>query len=119
MTTVLVALFGAVGVVVRYRLGMAVGTRTFPWTTLAINVSGTFALAALVSWAMRMRVDSMLVTALSVGLLGGYTTFSTFGWETFSMLRDGRVAVGLAYVLSSVALTMLAAWLGYIVIGPS
>lgn len=117
MTTLLVALFGAVGVVVRYRLGIAVGSRAFPWTTLAINVSGTFALAALVSWAMKARVDSSMVTALSVGLLGGYTTFSAFGWESFSMLRDGRVTAALAYVLSSVILTVLAAWLGYALIG--
>lgn len=125
MTTLYVAIFGAVGVVLRYRLGLlaagnasiatsSVTTAAFPVVTLGINVGGTFVLAALLSWAGSTRLDQSLIVGLSVGLLGGFTTFSAFGWETLSLLRDGRVLVALAYVTASVGCSLLAAWLAWV-----
>ena len=128
MTTLYVAIFGAVGVVLRYRFGLlaagnasiatsSVTSAAFPAATLGINVSGTFVLAALLSWASSTRLDQSLIVGISVGLLGGFTTFSAFGWETLSLLRDGRVLVALAYVTASVGCSLIAAWLAWALFG--
>lgn len=129
MTTLLVAFFGAVGVVLRYRLGLLVtgggtgiassaSTHQFPYATLGINVSGTFLLSLLASWSGATgRLDPALSVGLTVGLLGGYTTFSTFGWESLSLMRDGRVMSAILYVVSSVGLSLGAAWLAWSVVG--
>ncbi len=128
VTTLFVAFFGAVGVVLRYRIGLLVtgggtgiassaSTYQFPYATLGINVSGTFLLSLLASWSGTGRLDPALSVGLTVGLLGGYTTFSTFGWESLSLLRDGRVMLAILYVVSSVGLSLGAAWLAWSVVG--
>ncbi|MBW3615109.1 MAG: CrcB family protein, partial [Actinobacteria bacterium] len=86
MPTLLVAVAGAVGAVVRYRIGLAVGVRAFPWATLGINVSGCFLLATVLAGPGQAKWGAAATTAVAVGLLGGYTTFSTFGYETFTLL---------------------------------
>lgn len=128
MTTLFVAIFGAVGVLLRYRLGLLVtgggtgiasssSTYEFPYATLGINVSGTFLLSLLASWSGTGRLDPALSVGLTVGLLGGYTTFSSFGWETLSLVRDGKVISAVLYAVSSVGLGLGAAWLAWSVVG--
>ncbi len=128
MTTLFVAIFGAVGVLLRYRLGLLVtgggtgiasssSTYEFPYATLGINVSGTFLLSLLASWSGTGRLAPSLSVGLTVGLLGGYTTFSSFGWETLSLVRDGRVISAVLYAVSSVGLSLGAAWLAWSVVG--
>ncbi|MDQ3146193.1 MAG: CrcB family protein [Actinomycetota bacterium] len=114
MTTVFVALAGAVGAVLRYGIGLAVGMRTFPWATLAINVSGSFALALVLAGPASSRWSTSVTTAMTVGLLGAYTTFSTFGYETFTLLRTDRVATAASYVALSVVGGLVATALGYV-----
>jgi CrcB protein len=111
--TLLVAVFGAAGAVVRYRIGLAVGVRSFPWATLAINLSGTLLLVALVTGPGHGHWSKETTTAATVGFLGAYTTFSTFGNETFQMVRDGRTGAAALYVAASVVGGLLAAWAGY------
>ncbi len=115
MPTVLVAIAGAVGAVVRYRIGLAVGVRSFPWATLGINLSGSFALAVVLAGPVQARWGAAASTAVAVGLLGSYTTFSTFGYETFTLLRIGRVAPALAYASASFAGGLAATAAGYAV----
>lgn len=103
MQTVLVAIAGAVGAVLRFRIGMAVGARSFPWATLAVNVAGSFALAAVLAGPATQRWSATTTTTVAVGLLGAFTTFSAFGWETWSYLRTGREALAVAYVAASLA----------------
>lgn len=112
MTTVLIAVAGAVGAVLRYRLGLLIGVRTFPWATLGINISGSF-LLALVLASPAARWGPTVSTAVAVGLLGAYTTFSTFGWETFELLRTDRAAGAAGYVAMSLVGGVLATALGY------
>lgn len=113
MPTVLVAIAGAVGAVIRYRIGVAIGVRSFPWATLAINVTGSFVLAAVLAGPGTSRWSPTTTTAVAVGLLGAYTTFSTFGYETFTLLRTDRpVAAGL-YVAVSLVGGLAATALGY------
>lgn len=111
--TVLVAIAGAIGAVVRYRIGIAVGVRSFPWATLGINVSGCFVVAFVLVGPAASRLSVTTTTAIAVGLLGGYMTFSTFGYETFTLVRTDRTAVAVCYVVLSLLGGLAATALGY------
>lgn len=113
MTTVAVAIAGALGAVVRYRIGLAVGVRALPWTTLGINVSGCFLLAAVLAGPAQARWGPATTAAVAVGLLGGYTTFSTFGFETFTLLRTQRIGDAALYAAASVVGGVMATAAGY------
>ena len=112
MRLVLIALAGAAGALTRYGVGNAVGVRTFPWATLAINVVGSFLLGLLLQ-AAPGRLDDDVRVALGVGFLGAFTTFSTFSYETVTMLRDGRAGAAALYVATSVVVGVAAAALGF------
>lgn len=111
-----VALGGAAGAVLRWGLGELVPDGGgFPWTTFAINVSGSFLLAvALAAPAVRRR--PVLQAGLGPGVLGGYTTLSTWSEQSRALLAEGSTAIALAYVaatiLACVAAVALAARLG-------
>lgn len=107
-----VALAGALGALTRYWIGAAVGTVAFPWPTLGINLVGSFLLGVLLGVAPG-QWNATLTTALAVGFLGAFTTFSTFAYETQSMLRAGRGMAALAYVVVSVVIGVAAAGAGY------
>ena len=108
----MLALAGAAGALARYGVGNAVDVRSFPWATLGINVIGSFLLGVLLQGAGG-RLDDDVRMALGVGFLGAFTTFSTFGYETVVMLRDGRTAAAGMYVAASIVLGVGAAALGY------
>ena len=100
-TPVLVALGGAVGALARYGIGVRVGPRSFPWATLAVNLTGCLLLGLVLGGVGPVRWSASTTTAVAVGALGAYTTFSTFGFETFTLLRDERLAAAAAYVALS------------------
>jgi CrcB protein len=114
----LVVLGGTAGTAVRYGLESRFGAPagTWPWATFAINVSGAFVLAALVAGLARSGPDDgwrrRLRLGLGTGLLGGYTTYSTFAVEVDGLLRAGRGGLAVAYALVSVVLGVAAAGLG-------
>jgi CrcB protein len=113
MKAVLVGVAGAAGALARYGIGLAVGPRGFPYATLAINVSGSFLLATLLTYATGRGVDPIVTVPLAVGFLGAFTTWSTFSWETFTMLRTGDSTGAVVYVAASLAVSLLAALAGY------
>ena len=85
----------------------------FPWGTLAVNVAGCFAIGAvlhLVEDRSLLGPDARLF--LVVGILGGFTTFSAFGWETFELLRSNQLGLALLNAGGSVAGGLAAVWLG-------
>lgn len=111
-----VALGGALGAVCRYLAGnlmsRAVGS-ALPWGTFAINAVGCFCMGAL----MTVIVERELLGAawrlfLCVGLLGGFTTFSSFGYETLMLLAEGQLLAAAAYACGSVLLGLVAAGAG-------
>ncbi len=113
-----VALGSGVGAPARYvldRLVQGRHERIFPWGTLVINLTGAFALGLLVGETQHHDVASWLVPALGTGFLGGYTTFSTFTWETLRLAEDGAFAAAVANVAASTALGLGAAALGLFV----
>lgn len=112
MRVLAVTVAGGVGALCRYGIGIAVGVQTFPWATLGINVIGAFLLGLMVvagpSW-----LSSTWLLAITVGFLGAFTTFSTFSFETQTLLRTGRGSAALIYVAMSVMSGVTAAALGY------
>ena len=112
MRFVWVGVGGAVGSVIRYAIGLTGRQSVFPWATLAINLSGSFILGLFLTWALG-RLPVTVTTPISVGVLGGFTTFSTFAWEGLFLSRSGRVGLALIYVLLSVVGGITAAWVGY------
>jgi CrcB protein len=111
----MIGLAGAAGAITRYGVGRAVGARTFPWATLSINVVGSFLLGVLLAGPGSTRWSTTVTTALGVGFLGAFTTFSTFTYETDELLRDNRPAMAVAYVGLSLALGLAAGAIGYVV----
>jgi CrcB protein len=102
----LVAAGGALGATARYELLRAfpVAAGTFPVTTFAINVGGAFLLGVLLEWVARHRDERHWSRwLLGVGLLGAFTTFSTFMLELVELTRDGHGATALGYGAASLA----------------
>lgn len=120
LSYLLVAGGGALGSVLRYWLSGIVGRRfgeTFPWGTLAVNVSGCLAIgffAAFTGTEGRALVRPEWRLAFMTGICGGYTTFSSFGLQTVNLGLEGDWMRAGANVLGSVFLCLLAVWLGYI-----
>ena len=107
----LIAVFGAVGTLARYGLQGLVQIRmgsTFPFGTLLINLTGCFLLGLIGQVTLnRMIVPPEWRVAIAVGFFGGYTTFSSFGWETAKMLESGEWLRATTYVASSVIFGLL------------
>src|SRR5262245_60489565 len=86
---------------------------SFPHANFIINVSGSFIIGILAElFEERMPVSPTTRAVLLTGVLGGYTTFSSFSLETFSLLRDGKIWLALANALGSVLLGLVAVWMG-------
>lgn len=111
MKLLLVAVFGAAGALSRYAIGTAAGSTSFPWPTLGVNVLGCLALGVVLAVGPA-RWSPELTTGVGVGFLGGFTTFSTFGAETQSLVRDDRLGAAATYVALSVLLGVAAAYAG-------
>lgn len=111
MKLLLVALLGAAGAMSRYGIGSAVGTTSFPWATLGINVVGCLALGVVLAVGP-VRWSPEVTAGIGVGFLGGFTTFSAFGVEAQSLLRDERLGAAAAYVALSVVIGVAAAYVG-------
>jgi len=113
-----IAVGSAIGGVSRYLVGGAVQRITggvFPTGTLLINITGSFLLGVI----LRYGVDTPTLTPelramLTVGFCGGYTTFSTFSYETAALLEDGEWSRAALYVSLSVGLSLLATFLGFL-----
>jgi fluoride exporter len=111
-----VAVGGAVGSVSRFLLGTFVQQRgggTFPLGTLVINVTGSLLLGFLLRYALATEAISPEVRALlTTGFCGGYTTFSTFSYETAAMIEDGQYNRAALYVVLSVAASLIGTFVG-------
>lgn len=113
MTAVLVAVAGAAGALSRYGVGHLVGSRSFPWATLGINLAGSFLLGVLWRAGLEQRWSETVTTSLGLGFLGAFTTFSTFSNETMELLRTDRPAAAGLYAAASLVGGLLAAAAGY------
>lgn len=114
---VLIAAGGAFGSVLRYALQGWVQRLVnggFPLGTLAVNVLGCLVLGFLAAaFTGPVLIREEYRVGLTIGVLGGFTTFSTFGLETFNLTNDGQFRLALANVLLSVGLGFAAVWAGF------
>jgi len=119
-TAATIALFCAGGGLTRYYLSGWIYTllgRAFPYGTFAVNIIGAYLIGLIMELGLRSTViPDTLRLGLTVGFLGGLTTFSTFSYETFSLLEDGRFLVAFTNILASVAVCLLFTWLGIITV---
>ena len=116
LRTLLAGAGGFFGAAARYWLGGLIHRRlgaAFPYGTLAINVTGCFAIGFLgVMAEERLTLGTEARVFWMIGVLGGYTTFSSFGYETMALLREGSTAAALLNVGLQVVLGLLAVWAG-------
>lgn len=113
MNALYVFIGGGVGSVMRYLVGLWIGSAAFPWATFAVNAVGSLAIGLFGGWASRFGWSEPLCLALMVGVCGGFTTFSTFSKESLALAESGRWCAFGAYALGSVVLGLIAAALGY------
>jgi len=116
--TIFIGLAGLIGTMFRYWLAGFVARRhgeTFPWGTLTVNLVGSF-LAGAVFYLTEERflLSPTLRTIILIGLLGGFTTFSSYSLQTFTLLRDGEIGLATLNVAVSNVLGLLMVWAGYI-----
>jgi len=116
--TILIGLAGLIGTLFRYWLSGFVARQygeTFPWGTMAVNLVGCFA-AGVIFYVMEERflVSPTLRSVIMIGFLGGFTTFSSFGLQTFTLMRDGEVGLATLNVAASNLLGLVMVWAGYV-----
>jgi len=117
--TIFIAVAGLVGTLFRYWLSGVVARQygeTFPWGTMVVNLVGCF-LAGVVFYLAdeRFLLSPTLRTIILIGFLGGLTTFSSYGLQTFTLLRDGELGIATLNVVASNVLGLLMVWTGYVV----
>ena len=119
MVWFLVGLGGALGSMARHFVNRAIHqhalSSTFPFGIFLINVAGSFAIglfAGIVS-ASRWQIPFEMRTFVIVGVLGGFTTFSSFSFDTLALARDGHLDQAVLNVAGQVGLSLLGVWLGY------
>ena len=119
MNTLLVMIGGAVGAALRYQLGRLTFQLTgpgWPWGTFAANVLGGLAMGLLVGAMARMNAGENVRLLLGVGLLGGFTTFSSFSLEVVEMAQRGALIGAAGYALASVLVSVGALFAGLLLV---
>ncbi|RDI46522.1 fluoride efflux transporter CrcB [Aquicella lusitana] len=119
MQNLLIAgLGGFIGTMMRYLLNNAIykilNYPLYPYGTMTINITGCFFIGLIASLAeSRITLTPEVRTFIQIGILGGFTTFSTFGYETFTLMRDGQFILCVTNILTQVLLGLVGVWLGY------
>ena len=113
MSALFVFIGGGIGSVMRCGVGLALPSAAFPYASLAVNAADSFLIGLFGGMATRFGWSEPLRLALTVGLCGGFTTFSTFSKEAFALAQAGRWSAFGAYVAVSVVIGLAAVALGY------
>lgn len=106
---------GFVGAIARYLVGLAVPAHSsgFPVSTFLVNIVGAFVIAFVTTLTLRhLQIDYRLFLFITTGVCGGFTTFSTFSWESLRLLEGGQIAVAALYIIGSVSACIIAAFAG-------
>ena len=115
----LIAVGGAIGAVLRYGASIGVSSlfgRGFPYGTLFVNVSGSLLIGVLsILMLERFNIGPEWRAGVLVGVLGSFTTFSTFSLETLNLLEQGEIFTATVNILLSVFICLIAVWLGVII----
>jgi CrcB protein len=118
-TAAAIAVAGALGALARYGLEGFISRRSsgaFPWGTFVVNISGAFVLGLVFTLATeRWAVAPWLRSALTIGFLGAYTTFSTLSFETYRLAEDRALGLAAANLLGSCAAGLAAVYVGIVI----
>ncbi len=118
MNVLLVALGGAIGSAARYLMGAFIANRfgpDFPWGTFAVNVSGSFLIGVILSFVGGGMLPAWARPFLAVGIMGGYTTFSTYNYETLQLIQGGEFGAAAFNTLGQVVAGLAGVYLGVVV----
>jgi len=110
----LVGLGGGIGSILRYGSGLLVDSKYFPWSTLVVNVIGSFIIGLVLAFSV--KDESFLNNwklFIATGVCGGFTTFSAFSAENLALFQNGKYGMAMCYIILSVVLGIAAAFLGY------
>ncbi len=117
MNVLYVALGGAIGSAARYLVGALIADRfgpDFPWGTFVVNVSGSFLIGVILSFVGGGQLPAGARPFLAVGVMGGYTTFSTYNHETLQLLQGGEFGAAMFNTLGQVVAGLIGVYLGVV-----
>ena len=126
MQYLVIGLGGALGSMLRFGLGTLIDTNVqktgyiFPWGTIIVNITGCFVIGFVFTISTsegRWFLSPLTRNFITIGILGGYTTFSSFSWQTLTLAQDGQWGGAAANVLLSVVLCLVGVWLGAMLAG--
>lgn len=114
---IMVFIGGGIGAIMRFAftlLSIRLWGTSYPWGTFIVNITGCLFLGFVLAFAANKvdQINPHLVLFLTVGIAGGFTTFSTFSYETLVLIQKGQIVESLSYIILSPALGLLSAYLG-------
>lgn len=113
----IVGIGGFIGAVARFGIHTAVPADKFPWGTLAVNIIGSFILGyILFAYALNGQLSDEWCIFLCIGVLGAFTTMSTFSMETISLFQDNEMASAMGNILLNVGGSLAAVWLASVLV---
>jgi CrcB protein len=126
MNYLVIGLGGALGSMLRFGVGSLIDTNVqktgqiFPWGTIVVNITGCFVIGFIFTISTsegRLFLSPLTRNFITIGILGGYTTFSSFSWQTLTLAQSGQMWGAVANVLLSVVLCLVGVWLGAMLAG--
>jgi fluoride exporter len=110
----LVGLGGSIGSMARYAASLMIKSKSFPFATLSVNIIGSFIIGLVFAISIKENsISDNWKLFLTTGICGGFTTFSALSLENVELLQNGKIGMAVTYILLSVVLGILAAFLGY------
>lgn len=110
----LVGLGGGIGSMLRYAASLLINSKYFPYSTLAVNILGSFLIGVIFAMSLEDEVFfNNWKLFLATGLCGGFTTFSAFSMENLSLIQSGKFGLAITYIVISIIFGIVAAFWGY------
>lgn len=110
----LIGLGGALGSMLRYGSGWLIGPKPFPVATFLINITGSFIIGAVMAYSLKNEAFAAnWKLFLTVGICGGFTTFSAFSLENLALIETGKFGLLILYISGSILLGIAAVWMGF------
>ena len=109
-TIMAVGIGGVIGTLLRYTVSLTFMTNSgFPLATLLVNLSGCFILSFILTFSsLKWKSQPLFITAFNVGVIGSFTTFSTFGYETLQLMLNKKYLLAFMYILSTTVISLIA-----------